>query len=204
MAGKVTAPAASIFTSDPLEQIAMRGVMDRDMSGLSYMFLNAMGDRRQMNQDAYMTGLTESNQQAGQIAEMEARQKQQEQFLKAAIDLVKNGDLPSSMPILSQVFGRGADMDQGTRLNQDLTRSKIAANYASGSGGGDKVEYRTVMTPTGPVTQVVTKGGAGPNTGAANSQAIRQQLIQMGYDTEAKQSEYMRKNGNPNDAALFK
>ncbi|MCG3771835.1 MAG: hypothetical protein JW384_03031 [Nitrosomonadaceae bacterium] len=173
MAGKVTAPSASIFTSDPLEQIAMKGVLDRDISGLSFMFLNALGQGRERNQEAYMSGLTQSNQQAGQIAEMEARQKQQEQFLKAAIDLVKNGDLPSSMPVLSQVFGAGKDMDQGTRLNQELTRSKITANNRDPSGG-DGIQVSADVGPAG--SGFTTIKGKGPKSQDLVNEAVRRQL----------------------------
>jgi hypothetical protein len=149
MAGKVTLPSAQAFSSDPLEQIMARGVMDRDMSGLAYMFLNAFGDRRKMDQQAYMTGLGESNQVAQQIAEMEARQKQQEEFLKSATKLAEMGNLPSSMPILQEVFRGGTtDMDQGGKLNQDLIRSKIASNNRDPNGGGG-VQVSADVGPAG-------------------------------------------------------
>lgn len=170
MAAKVTAPQPGIFTSDPLEQIFGRGVLDRDMSGLAYMFLNAAGQRREGDQEAYMTGLRESNQVAAQVAEQEARQKQQEEFLKAAIKLTEMGSLPSSMPVLDGLFQGATNRDDAAKLQQDLIRSKIAANYNSGSGGGGGLQVQADVGPGG--IGFFTYKGKGAGAQDAVNQAI--------------------------------
>lgn len=175
MAAKVTAPNPGIFTSDPLEQIFARGVMDRDMSGLAYMFLNAAGDRRASDQDSYMRGLGESNQVAKQVAEQELRQKQQEEFLKAAVKLTEMGSLPSSMPVLDNIFQGAANRDDAAKLAQDLIRSKIAANNANAAGGkGDGLQVTTDIGPGG--TGFTTIRGKGANAQQLVDQAVIQQL----------------------------
>ena len=174
MAGKVNTPSAQIFSSDPLEQIMAKGVLDRDMSGLAYMFLNAFGDRRQMDQESYLKGVGQSNQQAQQMAEMEARQKMQEEFLKSATKLAEMGNLPSSMPILQQVFrGGSTPMDQGGQLNQDLIRSKIAANSRDPNAGGG-VQVSVDQSPSGVGFHNIK--GKGPNA-ATDVERVRQQII---------------------------
>ena len=200
MAAKVTAPSAQIFTSDPLEQIMARGVMDRDMSGLAYMFLNAFGDRRQMDQESYMKGVSQSNQQAQQVAEMEARQKMQEEFLKSATKLAEMGNLPSSMPILQQVFRGGAtDMDQGGKLNQDLIRSKIAANNRDPNGGDGGLKVKVDIGDAG--SGFTTIEGKGPNSletvRAKQIQLLREKGIPINATESRANAEAMlnRRNG---------
>lgn len=192
MAAKVTAPQPGIFTSDPLEQIFGRGVLDRDMSGLAYMFLNAAGQRRAGDQDAYMTGLKESNQVAAQVADQEARQKMQEEFLKAAVKLTEMGTLPSSMPVLDGLFQGATNRDDAAKLHQDFVRSKIASNYNSGGGKGDGLQVTTDVGPSG--TGFTTIRGKGANAQDLVNQAVINQLRLQGG----------RPNASPTDADKMK
>jgi hypothetical protein len=154
---KPSVPAPAIFSSDPLEQIAMRGVQDRGMSGLNYMFLNAFGDRRRMDQEAYMAGVNRANDQSVMLGQKELEQAQHEAMLKAAVKLVEEGGDPSTMPGLSQVFGP----NKPNAMKGDLMRSQIHKNMQEGKGSGEQLKVRADIGPAG--TGFYTVEGKGGN-----------------------------------------
>ncbi len=137
MSAKITAPSPQIFTSDPLEQIAMKGVDNRDMSGLNYMFLNAFGDRRRMDQDTYMAGVADSNQLASQAAEMELRQKNAKDMLAHLAKMIELGGGASGDPALAG------------SLQRAFIESKIAHNNRDPNGGGEMYTAKAGVGPAG-------------------------------------------------------
>lgn len=174
MSAKINQPSPQIFTSDPLEQIFGKSVMDPTMGGLAYMFMNALGDRRRMDQDTYMKGVSESNQIAGRVAQQELAAKQQEQMVTAAIKLAEMGQSGDTMPVLGAIIKSGA-LNQGTDLNRRLIDSKITANNRDPSGGG-ALQVSADVGPAG--SGFTTIKGKGPNAQAAVNEAVRRQLEQ--------------------------
>lgn len=189
MAAKISVPSPQIFTSDPLEQIFGRGVLDRDMSGLAYMFMNALGERRRMDQDAYMTGVGEANQLGLKAALAEAQQKQQEALLKAGTALVEKGNRPSLMPIMDSLFARSTpgQMDEMAMLEQMWKRAQIGkANAEASNVGGDKVEVKTDVGPGGAgFTTIGIKGRDPASLQERQRQMVLQQLRAQGLPENA-------------------
>jgi len=188
MAAKINQPSPQIFTSDPLEQIMGKGVLDRDMGGLAYMFLNAFGDRRRMDQDTYMKGVSESNNLAAQAAAREEAVKRENNLVTAAIKLLDLGQSGDSMPVLSNVIRNGS-LNEGSNLNRALIQSKIAANNAGGAAAGDKISGKVDIGPGGSGFTTYDVKGRDP---AAVAEKLRQLQIQQlkasGLPTNAAES----------------
>src|SRR5690242_17716062 len=92
---KITAPQPQIFTSDPLEQVMARGIADDkglgNNGGLDYMFLNAFGQRRQADQQAYLEGVRQANRLALMSDLAEQQQKMAIEGMKGGVELGKLG-----------------------------------------------------------------------------------------------------------------
>lgn len=163
MAGKVSIPQASIFTSDPLEQIFAKGVTDREMSGLSNMFLFAQGLNRANNQDVYLAGVDRANKMALREAQMEQEQKMMEKLLQAGTDLAKEGYDVSNMPIMSRLMTDPGKENVVANLWRAWKQAQInKANAEASNSGGDQYEVKTDIGPDGQgVTTIRTKGRTG-------------------------------------------
>lgn len=187
MAGKVQLPSASIFTSDPLEQIMGRGVLDRDMSGLSNMFLYAMGNKREQNQDAYLGGVAAANKLALEEARQEEANKMLMEQLKQGTELAKVGYQPSNMPIMNKLFGDntpGGGSDKMAMLLQALKQAQInkanAEAAGAGAASGDKIEVKTDIGPGG--QGFTTYKGKGPNADARVQEMVAARMRQLGLN----------------------
>lgn len=152
---KTHVPQAAAFQSDPTEQIFSKGVLDREMSGLSYMFLNAAQQRREAGQQDYMTGLQEANKIAAALAREEEMNKRAMETLKQAVEMSKMGTAPSAMSIM-QLLSGGNDIDAAPAAKLALMQSEAAANnakaVASGKEGQDQFTYEVDMAQGGPVS----------------------------------------------------
>lgn len=194
MSAKISQPSPQIFTSDPLEQIMGKGVLDRDMGGLAYMFLNAFGDRRRMDQDTYMKGVSEANQIAGRVAQQELAAKQEQEMIKGALKLLELGQSGTSMPVLSKIIQNGS-LNEGSDLNRALLQSKIAANNRD-PNSGDGVQVKVDVGPGGTGFHTIT--GKGPNA-MTNVEATRQKVIELmksGKAASAAEAQQMLQNRN--------
>lgn len=181
---KVQVPSPAIFQSDPEEQIYARGTLDRDMSGLSYMFKNAAQTRREQDQGTYLQGVSEANRVAAALQQQEDRMKMVTDTLKMAPDFAKAGLPIDLVPLLAQHFN-GQGMDEQTRaassLPLDLIRSEIAKNNAAGAAhgaaGAPEFTGETQITPEGVSIEsmkVKTKGG----DSAVVQEILRQRALQ--------------------------
>lgn len=160
MSAKINQPSPQIFSSDPLEQNFSKSVMDPTLGGLAYMFMNALGERRRMDQDTYMQGVSESNQIAGRVAQQELAAKHQQELIKGAIDLMKLGQPGESMPILQAIIKQG--LNSGSDLHRQLIQSEIVKNSRDPNGDGEgQIEVKGTATPAG-VGGLEYKG-KGPN-----------------------------------------
>lgn len=142
MAGKVQIPQASIFTSDPLEQIFAKGVSDRDMSGLNYMFLNAFGGRREQDQQTYLQGVQAANQLALKEAQAEQTAKMMEHQLKAATDLAGKGYETGEMPVMSSIFRDPRNQNVVAQLLRDKLAADAMQSRAAAANAGQGGEPR--------------------------------------------------------------
>lgn len=135
---KITAPNPAAWNSDPIEQIYAKGTLDRDMSGLAFMFANAAQDRGDRNAGQYMQGVQAANKQAMQLSQEEERNKMLLEVLKGSLDLAKNGYQPANMPSLGAVFNdvNAADVREPSAAANALLRAKAIQALTSGSGGG--------------------------------------------------------------------
>lgn len=161
---KITAPSPQAFDSDPLEQIYARGILDRDMSGLAFMFANAAQDRNALSQQQYMQGMNAANAQAQQLAQQEMANERMAAVLKGALDLAKHGYLPSDMPALGAVFTdpTAASVNEPSSLANALIRAKIASENAqaarAGREGGDQYSVESGVNEMGMPTELKIKG----------------------------------------------
>lgn len=174
---KIASPNPSIFTSDPLEQIFAKGVLDRDMSGLSYMFMNAAGAKRDAQGDRYMQSLKDSNALANALAKYEAEQELVKEHTKIAGGLVKEGFSPRSVTGGENLL---ADDNIMTKLIQEELRTRALKNANSGSGGGgtkDKTVVQQQVAGWGaPGFTTVTSTSSSPDKAHANANAAVQNV----------------------------
>lgn len=180
---KIATPQPQIFSSDPLEQIYARGTLDRDMSGLSFMFKNAEQDRRRANQDAYMEGVSEANRMSQALAQQEMAQEKLIETMKIAQKLTEIGVNASDMPGLDEVIrnnpaGTGdAAMKMILALKQSQINENNAKAAAAGQGGADKYDIETQMTPSG--VAYTTYKGKGRDPSAIQAELQRRALADM-------------------------
>jgi hypothetical protein len=189
---KPSVPAPAIFSSDPLEQIAMRGIGDDPKkSGLMYMFLNAFGEKRNMDQAAYMAGVEKANQQSMILGQKELEQAKHEQMLKAAVDLAKLGGDVNAMPHTAELFKNGS----AATLQPDLMRSQIHKNMQEGKGGdgGGKLKVKADVGPG--ATGFYSIEGTGPDA-LARVRAQELELLRQRGQTPKQVID-------PNDAAAY-
>jgi len=165
---KIQAPQAIAFNTDPEQQIYARGVLDRDMSGLSYMFKNAADTRHQGNQDRYMQGVSEANKIAAALAQQELMSDEAMKTLAQAVKLAEMGVPGSAMPVIGRAIADNSGVhDEAMDLRRMLERAKIAAANASASGGGaggegGKDQVEVVLDATGtPQIKYTAKGSGG-------------------------------------------
>lgn len=182
---KVHVPAPAIFQSDPTEQIYAKGTLDRDMSGLSFMLMNAMQGRRDADQQAYMGGVSEANRMAMELSKQEEANKFLIETLKQAPDYAKAGLPISQVPSIARHFtGAGTDPQtaDASKLVNLLKQSEIAANQAkAANAGGDNVTVDTQVTPSGVgFSNVKVKGRDVDGANAKMIQAIMENLKQRG------------------------
>lgn len=184
---KVHVPQPAIFQSDPTEQIALRDTLNnRDMSGLSYMFLNAMGNKREQGQQDYMAGVQQANRIAAALEQQDMMSKQAIEVLKQAVEMSKTVGSPTdTMPIMRMLFPSGV-ADPGAAAKLALINSETNANNAkaaaSGREGQDQSEVRVIADPQGPgVVEYKYKGRGDPNGLAAKAEAaaIRDKLARL-------------------------
>lgn len=191
MSAKINQPSPQIFTSDPLEQIYAKSVMDPVYGGLAGMMASIQSNRRRMNQDDYLEGLQQSNTIAGQVAMQEAAQKQQQELVKAAIDLMKLGQPGESMPILQSIIKQG--LNSGSDLHRKLIESEIIKNQRDPSAGSNGLKFKGEVTNLGTPTMSVT-GGSEAEVNAATDRMIAKMLRGKGPPTGTPTS-------SPNKAA---
>ena len=183
MASGINAPQPSIFQDSALEQIYARGTLDRDMSGLSYMFLNAAQQNRGGSQDRYLVGLDVANKRAQEVAALEQAMKFRTARMGDTTKLALGGYGASGLVGSPDLFNDPASQDFVAKLDNDLTRAKIQQALTSGSGGGgaggeqDTIKATYVPGMTTPVYDVTSKSkGGDPNKTLARQQAIIKQL----------------------------
>lgn len=173
MSAKINQPSPQIFSSDPLEQIYAKSTLDPTMGGLAGMFMQILGNRRRMDQDTYMQGVSESNQIAGRVAMKEAEAKHQQELLKGALKMAEMGQPGSTMPILQSIIQSGA-LDQGTDMNRELIRATIINKMRDPNGGDGGVKFETNVGLGGVGgTKISGKGGNAQN---AVNEATKRQL----------------------------
>lgn len=162
---KVQVPQPAIFQSDPVEQVFARGMLDRDMSGLSYMAMANARDRRTDDQDTYLKGVKEANQLSAALAMHEEMNKQALEVLKQGVEMsTKLGTPTSTMPIMKMLIPSGAD-DPGAAAKLQLVLSEIAMNNAKAANTGqDQYSYETQVTPEGVSIETLKGKGRDPAT----------------------------------------
>lgn len=181
---KPSVPSPAIFQSDPEEQIYARGTLDRDMSGLAYMFKNAAEQRRVQDQQTYMEGVDRANKLATMLGLQEERAGMLKEALKQGPEYAKAGLPISQVPIIAQLFSSlGTDdqtMDASSLVNA-LKRSEIAKNSAaaaaSGRESGPEYTGETIVTPSGVSQESIRVKQKGGNLTTAQ-ELQRQRVIQ--------------------------
>lgn len=170
MAAKIQIPQGAIFQADPEQQIYARGTLDRDMSGLSYMFKNAADTRAQGNQERYMQGVSEANRISQALAQQEMQQDMLVQALKVIPDFAKAGVPISQFPALAQTSATGGTDEQTAQaslLVNLLKQAEIAQKQAAAAGGGageegGKDQVEGVLDATGhPQVKYTARGRGG-------------------------------------------
>lgn len=177
-AGKIQAPQPSIFQDSALEQIYARGSLDRDMSGLSLMLMNAVGGRSAGNQERYLGGLDQANQRAMALQQLEEAFKFRTAQMENSRHLALGGYKPSTTSGYSMLFPTGSENpDAVAQLIQDKIAADIfqkrQAGAASGVAKAPQFTEETVVMP-GTAESVTKLTGKGPNlTGVSSTVQAR-------------------------------
>lgn len=162
MVSRISAPQLSIFTSDPLEQIFARGVLDRNMSGLSSMFLTAERMARGANQDAYLGSLQQSNATAAMLQQLEEQFKYKKSLTDNARHLAIAGYAPSGLGEAGNALFGGnaaaADPTAAQLLAIEMQKAVGGGGGDGGGGGGDQLNYEVPIAPNGQLGVSVLKG----------------------------------------------
>lgn len=181
---KTHVPQAAIFQSDPTEQIFSKGILDRDMSGLSYMFLNAAQQRRDADQEEYMKGVSEANRINTALHQQDIMSKQAIEVLKQAVEMsTKVGSPTNTMPIMRMLQPSGIN-DPGAAAKLALLQSEAAANNAK-AAGESKPEFtqESIVTPSGVSQELLKmrmKGGMPAMAQETLNQRVRAALAARG------------------------
>lgn len=179
---KIQTPQPAIFNTDPEEQIYARGTLDRDMSGLSFMFKNAAEDRRKANSQQYMQGVSEANKIAQALAQQEMQQEMMLEGLKQGPKYAEAGLPIHLVQAIAQNFAGGGQDDQ-TRLASMLVNLKAQADIAaknasaaaSGQAGADKWTADGDSLPGG--EGAITIKGQGRDPEAIRLEMIKQMQL---------------------------
>jgi len=160
---KTHVPLPAIFQSDPVEQIFSKGILDRDMSGLSFMFKNAAEMQRGQDKEDYLAGVDRANKMAAALSQQETMSKHAIEVLKQAVEMSKGVGSPTdTMPIMRMLFPSGVS-DPGAAAKLALLQSEATANNAK-AAGESKPEFstETAVTPSGVSQEILRakqKGG---------------------------------------------
>lgn len=162
---KTHVPQAAAFGDSATEQIFSKGVLDRDMSGLSYMFLNAAQRDKVADQEAYLNGVREANRIAAALAQQETMSSQAIEMLKQAVKMSTDNGTPNTiMPIMKMLIPDGTDPGAAARLAllQSQANENNAKAAASGKESLPEFVNETQITPSGvsiETQRVKQKGG---------------------------------------------
>jgi len=184
----ITTPNYGAYASDPIQQIFARGILDRDMSGLSAMFLDAADRNKQRGIDSYESGVREANALSGKLAQEDMQNEQAIELLKATAGLVKEGIAPSGMRGEGMLFNQPGTNDQFSQATIGKLLADAAASSASASGAsGEKYEYNVDTSPSG-VTTGTWKGKGGDPTKlqAAIQQRVEAELRARGLTPSSR------------------
>jgi hypothetical protein len=165
---KIASP--QIYTSDPIEQGFAKQVLDPDMGGLAYAFMNAAHGDRQRNQASYMDALRESNMMAARLAAHEADQELLGKALTSAAEMANAGIDPNLMPVNQKLYGANfgsqavglpSSLSRDVKLSQaEKNRADAAHARSGGADGGVKITNTQDYGSSGVVgdTRVVITG----------------------------------------------
>lgn len=184
----ITTPNYGAYASDPIQQIFARGILDRDMSGLSAMFLDAADRNQKRGIDSYESGVREANALSGKLAQEDMQNQQAIELLKATAGLVKEGIAPSGMRGEGMLFNQPGANDQFSDATIRKLLADAAASSASASGAsGEKYEYNVDTSPSG-VTTGTWKGKGGDPTKlqAAIQQRVEAELRARGLTPSSR------------------
>lgn len=184
----IAAPNYAAYASDPVQQIYARGTLDRDMSGLSAMFLDAADRNQKRGIDSYESGVREANALSGKLAQEDMQNQQAIELLKATAGLVKEGIAPSGMRGEGMLFNQPGANDQFSDATIRKLLADAAASSASASGAsGEKYEYNVDTSPSG-VTTGTWKGKGGDPTKlqAAIQQRVEAELRARGLTPSSR------------------
>lgn len=183
---KTHVPAPAIFQSDPTEQIFARGMLDRDMSGLSFMFKNAAGMQRDADQETYMQGVQQANKMAMALSGQEDMMKLLQESLKQGPEYAKAGLPLERIPLIARLI-TGGGTDQQTRdssgLVNELKKAMIAKDYAeAANAGGDKTEVTDVYGPGGYAGSQIKGSSKGSGTALIDAMTARAAQLRATQD----------------------
>jgi hypothetical protein len=183
----IAAPNYAAYQSDPIQQIYARGTLDRDMSGLSAMFLDAADRNKKRGIDSYESGVREANALSGKLAQQEMEQEKLLTILKASAGLMEKGYAPSGMQAAGQIFNDPAANDQFSQATIGKLLADAAASNAKGAEGGDKFEYNVDTSPSGVTTGTWKGKGANPDRlQAAIQQRVEAEMRARGLQPSGK------------------
>ena len=161
----IAAPNYAAYASDPVQQIYARGTLDRDMSGLSAMFLDAADRNQKRGIDSYESGVREANALSTQLAQQEMAQEKLLTILKASAGLMEKGYAPSGMQAAGQIFNDPNDNDAFSNATIGKMNADAFAARSKGAGEGKtKYTYKTQITPSGQAYSELSGSGGDPAT----------------------------------------
>jgi len=160
----IKSPNPQAYSSDPLQQIYAKGTLDRDMSGLSYMFKNAADTRQDQQIASYEQGLSEANQMSAALTQQQMAQENAMAIIKASTGLMEKGYAPSGMKASGAIFNDPNANDQFSQATlAKLLAEAATANAKGASEGQDKWQYDLDISPAGIATGRWTGKGNNPS-----------------------------------------
>jgi hypothetical protein len=212
----ISAPSASLFDPDGLEQIYARGTqMPGGMGGLQYLLGYGAKLGRENRSREYLGALGQTQQLEAIMGSKKIAGDLQKARMDNSRHLANAGYLPSQLTGGSDLFTDPSSGDAFAQLLQEEIRSKIFANMNRGAGGGggskDQVTVKTAVMPWGvPGATEITSRSSNPETAMANNRGRVQSILNdmkvnpQNYTAAQKQQviQLMQQQGNARNPGI--
>ena len=167
---RMAAPSYKIYEPDALDAIYAKGSLDPIMGGIAGAMGIAKRQNTIMDQEEFVRQQDRYNKMAANLDAMEIDSKTKQEALKEGVKLIMHGTDASGVKGIENILTPGAI---GANDTASLYKTKVLADAAKGSGGGDggKESWTERWTANGKDYEVKHQGKPGA-TGAPSSPVV--------------------------------